>query len=62
MPTLHSQMFHISRVLRYFRKCEKMRTFESERIMAERSVYRYLALFNSTGSVNPKEHNSGTIG
>lgn len=27
--------------------------------MAERSVYRYLALFNSTGSVDPKEHNSG---
>ena len=27
--------------------------------LAERSVYRYLALFNSTGSVDPKEHNSG---
>ena len=27
--------------------------------MSERSVYRYLALFQSTGSVDPKEHNSG---
>ena len=27
--------------------------------MAERSVYRYLALFHATGSVEPKEHNSG---
>ena len=28
---LHHQMFHISPVLRCFRKCAKMRTFESER-------------------------------
>jgi len=27
--------------------------------MAERSVYRYLVLFHATGSVEPKEHNSG---
>ena len=27
--------------------------------MAERSVYRYLALFHATGSVDPKEHKSG---
>ena len=32
MPTLHHQMFHISPVLRCFRKCKKMRTFESERV------------------------------
>ena len=34
MPTLHHQMFHISLVLRCFRKCAKMRTFESERVKA----------------------------
>ena len=27
--------------------------------MAERSVYRYLALFHATGSVDPKGHKSG---
>ena len=32
MPTLHHQMFHISPLLRCFRKCAKMRTFESERV------------------------------
>ena len=32
MPTLHHQMFHISLVLCCFRKCAKMRTFESERV------------------------------
>ena len=32
MPTLHHQTFHISPVLRCFRKCAKMRTFESERV------------------------------
>ena len=32
MPTLHHEMFHISPVLRCFRKCAKMRTFESERV------------------------------
>ncbi len=32
MPTLHLQMFHISSVLRCFRKCAKMRTFERERV------------------------------
>ena len=36
MPTLHHQMFHISPVLRCFRKYmyAKMRTFESERDIA----------------------------
>ena len=33
MPTLHHQMFYISPVLRCFRKCAKMRTFESERVI-----------------------------
>ena len=36
MPTLHHQMFHISLVLRCFRKCAKMRTFESERVILEK--------------------------
>ena len=27
--------------------------------MAERSVYRYLAIFNSSGTVDPKDYNSG---
>jgi len=33
MPTLHHQMFHISPVSRCFKKCAKMRTFESERVI-----------------------------
>ncbi len=32
MPTLHHQMFYIFLVLRCFRKCAKLRTFESERV------------------------------
>ena len=42
MPTLHHQMFHISPVLRCFRKCAKMRTFESERDIPTRHGIRYL--------------------
>ena len=42
MPTLHHQMFHISPLLRCFRKCAKMRTFESERVKPTRHGIRYL--------------------
>ena len=27
--------------------------------MAERSIYRYLAIFNSSGTVDPKDYKSG---
>ena len=36
-------MFHISPVLRCFRKCAKMRTFESERVIA---LYNFLWVLN----------------
>ena len=62
MLTLHYQMFNISLVLRCFRKCAKMRTYESESKCISESHDLEQELLHSSIATRILSHLSYTLG